>query len=175
MSYVVTFCRMSIALVFLASFLSKVRHRSSLRQSIAQFRLLPPRLIGPAALLLLALEAAVPALVLAGGRWLALGFALALALLLLFSAALASLLVRRIATPCGCFGASRRPVSAAELWRNAGFLLCTGTGYAATMAGAVAGAALAPAEWALITIGAGIFVGCWTQLGEIVAFFQSAA
>jgi uncharacterized membrane protein YphA (DoxX/SURF4 family) len=81
----------------------KVGHASSLAASIAEFRLLPAAIVGPLAL-------ALPYLEILLGVYLVIGlftrFAGTLAALefLIYAAAIASAIVRRIPAGCGCFG-----------------------------------------------------------------------
>ncbi|HEX7695291.1 MAG TPA: MauE/DoxX family redox-associated membrane protein [Sphingomonas sp.] len=99
-----TSVRLCLGLLFVASGTSKLLRQSSIRHVIAQYRLLPPDGVAPAALGLATGE------VLAG-LLLMLSFLPALSvpaivsaatLLCLFSAAIASALLRGIVVPCGC-------------------------------------------------------------------------
>jgi len=95
--------RTLVALVFLAAALGKMRHWLAFQGVLANYRLLPERLIAPVAYLLPPAEAAL-------ALWLATGFATASAslaaasLLLLFAAAMGINLLRgRRSIDCGCF------------------------------------------------------------------------
>src|SRR5579859_188906 len=114
--YLLTFCRVAVGLVFAVSSASKLFTLSQFQQTIAHFGLLPNRLHGIAALLFLSGEIGVVALVALGGQWLFSGFVLALVLFLVFCGALASVVVRKIQTPCNCFGASAKPVTPMDIW-----------------------------------------------------------
>lgn len=142
------------------------------RQTISTIHILPRQLSGIAALLFLCGEFAVVAFVIIGGSLLAIGFSLAVFLLLLFCIALGPVLVRGIHTSCNCFGTSTKQVSHFDIWRNVGFILCALGGYGslAWTKGTQGDPSLL--EWGLIGLGAVVFVVIWTQLGEIVQFFQ---
>lgn len=168
MIYVMAFCRVAIGLVFAISSLSKARHIAQFQQAVFGFHLLSRRLSNLAALLFLGGECVVVLLVAIGGPFLLAGFALALLLLLIFCAALASVLMRRLQTSCNCFGSSKKPVTPVDIWRNIGFLLCAGGGCEALIWTRGAQESLAGIAWFFIALGAGAFVVIWIQLGEIV-------
>jgi len=99
-----TSVRLCLGLLFVTSGASKLLRQSSIRHVIAQYRLLPPDSVAPAALGLAIGEIGV-------GLLLMLSFLPALAapaivsaaaLLCLFSAAVASALLRGVVVPCGC-------------------------------------------------------------------------
>src|SRR5260370_37238522 len=100
MIYILAFCRVAIGMVFAISSFSKARDIAQFQQAIVGFHLLSQRLSNLAALLFLGGEIAVVLLLLIGGPLLLPGFALALLLLLMFCAALASVLIRKLHTPC---------------------------------------------------------------------------
>ncbi|WP_328799179.1 MauE/DoxX family redox-associated membrane protein, partial [Sandarakinorhabdus rubra] len=94
----------AVALVFLVAGIDKLRHRELLPGVIANYRLLPPALVTPAAALLPLAELAVAAGLLAGvwqpAAWAPLA---AIALLLTFAAAMAINIGRgRRHIDCGC-------------------------------------------------------------------------
>ncbi len=96
--------RIIVGLVFIAAGVLKMGHAPDLGSTIVAFRLdLPAQFVGFAAI-------ALPLLEIVLGVYLLLGWQLrivsvvAVAVLLVFIAALASVVVRGIPTPCGCFG-----------------------------------------------------------------------
>ena len=96
--------RIIVGLVFVAAGALKVGHAPDLGSTIVAFRLdLPAQFVGFAAI-------ALPLLEIVLGVYLLLGWQLrvvsvvSVAVLLVFIAALASVVVRGIPTPCGCFG-----------------------------------------------------------------------
>ena len=112
-SYGVAFCRVVIGLTFGFSFAGKVRDVPSFEQTIRRFKLLPEWLSHAAALAFLCGEAMVvlamiphPILLFKAweGRVVQGGFILAALMLLVFCAALALVLSRKINTSCNCFG-----------------------------------------------------------------------
>jgi len=170
--YILAFCRVVIVLVFAISSFSKVRDIPKFKQAILGFHLLPRHLSGPIALLFLYGEFAVVLLTLIGGPFLLPAFALATLLLLIFCAALASVLARRLQTACNCFGSSEKSVSSADIWRNLGFILCATVGCGVLTWTRDAHVSLNSIEWLLASLGALVFVLIWIQLGEIVQLFR---
>ncbi len=172
--YMLAFCRMVTGLVFAFSSISKARDLSQFTATIANFRLLPRSLHAPAAFLFLGGEFAVAVLTALGGQALPLGFGLASVLLLLFCGALASVLARGLHTSCNCFGASKRPVTSADIWRNLGLLLCAAGGWSAFLWTRGTRESLGAVEWLLVMLGSLAFVLIWTQLGEIAQLFRQS-
>lgn len=111
-------CRAALGLVFALSCWSKARDMATFAQAVARFQLIGSRWAGPAAALVVLAEAAVALTLALGGRWLVVGFALALSLLLVFSAALLIVLRRGLAVSCNCFGRASRPIAPVDLGRN---------------------------------------------------------
>jgi len=171
--YVFAFCRVVVGLVFLAAFVGKIRNIPRFQQTITNFQLLPGRLNGPMAFLFIGVELAVLICIAIGHRLLLPGFLLALVLLLLFSLALASVLFRKLRTSCDCFGSDEKPVSPADIWRNAGFLCCALGGCGTLIRLPDIETSLTGLEWLLVGMAAGMFVLVWTQLGEIARLFRS--
>lgn len=92
---------MGVGLVFLQAALAKLLNRDVLPGVIANYRLLPAALVGPAALLLAPAELAISLGLLLGGHWLA--ALAAIALLLVFAAAMGINIARgRRHIDCGC-------------------------------------------------------------------------
>src|SRR2546423_750268 len=88
-TYLLAFCRIATGLIFLTSFLGKVRELEGFRQAVADFRLLPKDMSKGAAFLFLGGELLVVVCLLVGGVLLLPGFVLAILLLCVFSAAIA--------------------------------------------------------------------------------------
>jgi uncharacterized membrane protein YphA (DoxX/SURF4 family) len=108
----------AIALLFLAAGIAQWRHRALLPGIIANYRLLPRRLVGPSAIALPAVEVATGAALLIGLHPLA--TSTAMALLLLFAGAMAINIMRgRAHIDCGCgHGALRHPIGWSLVARN---------------------------------------------------------
>lgn len=169
-SYVLAFCRVAIGLVFLFSGVGKLRDLPQFQQTIANFRLLPAPMSYPTSLLFVGAEVAVVLLVALGGRFLLPGFLLALVLLLIFGAALISVLVRQIQTPCNCFGSNEKSVTQADIWRDAAFVLCA-LGGSVLIIGRMGLEQLELLTWLLIGGMAIIFVLTTSFLDDIVQLF----
>ena len=107
-----------IGLVFLQAALAKLRHRELLAGVIANYRLLPPVLIGPVALVLPPAELAISLGLLLGGHWLA--AVVAALLLVIFAAAMGINIARgRSHIDCGCGRSQlRQPLSWLLVGRN---------------------------------------------------------
>lgn len=96
--------RLIVGLVFVAAGALKVGHASDLASTIVAFRLdLPSAMVGFSALALPPLEIVLGAYLLLGWQ-LRIVSSAAVIVLLVFIAALASVVIRGIPTPCGCFG-----------------------------------------------------------------------
>jgi hypothetical protein len=115
-----TTLRVGLALLFAVAAGHKLADLGHFRATLADYRLLPAALAGPAAALVLAVEAAIAvALVTPAER--AVGLVSAAALLVAYGAAIAINLARgRRELDCGCAGpAVRRPISGRLVARNA--------------------------------------------------------
>lgn len=167
------FCRVVIGLVFLIAGVSKAAHLPQFKQTIASFRILPRHLSSIAALLFLAGEFGVVALIIAGGRFLLPGFILAIMLLTIFCGALASVLIRKLHASCNCFGPSEKPVTVSDLWRNFGFIGCALFGCVTQTWLRETDTTLSWLAWVPISLGALAFVIIWVQLGEITQLLRS--
>lgn len=170
--YILAFCRVVTGLVFAFSSLSKACDLARFREALLRFELLPRSLSGLAALLFLAGECGVVFFLLIGGSFLLSGFLLAALLLLVFCAALASVLVRKLQIPCHCFGSSQKPVTILDIWRNLGFLLCATAGCVLQSWTQGRWERLGGIEWLMIGLGAGAFVLIWVALGEIAQLLR---
>ncbi len=120
--YVKEFCRVAIAALFLFSATSKTVNLQSFQRTISNFRLLPNLLIKAMSWSFLIGEFLIAIVMIIGGESLLLGFGLAAILLLVFTFALASALIRKLPTSCNCFGSYKKPVSAFDLARNSGII-----------------------------------------------------
>lgn len=116
-----TFCRFVLLWVFVLALVGKMKDLRQLTEAVKGFRLLPERLGKPVALSVVGAELLVIGLLLFSATTTA-GLALAIALLGLFSLALASALKRDIVTSCYCFGTGEEPVSSWDVWRNLGLI-----------------------------------------------------
>lgn len=168
--YVQFFCRMAISLIFALSCTSKLRQFAHFQLTIIKFHLMPLHLVRVAALLFVSSEGLIVILLAGGGPLVDVGFVLALCLLILFTTALGSVLVRRLKVACQCFGSSDKDVSSIDLWRNAGLLLCTTAGFITTVLSS--SSTLTLVSYILLALMALVFVIVWVQLHEVVQLFQ---
>jgi hypothetical protein len=96
--------RIIVGLVFIVAGVLKVGHAADLGSTIVAFRLdLPAHFVGFAAVALPLFEIVLGAYLLLGWQ-LRIVSVVSVALLLVFIAALSSVVIRGIPTPCGCFG-----------------------------------------------------------------------
>jgi uncharacterized membrane protein YphA (DoxX/SURF4 family) len=107
---VVLILRVALGLVFLAAGGLKIGHFDVFAGEIAGFQLLPHPVIAPLALLLPFVEVLL-GIYLVLGLFTRLAAALAAIQLFIYSAAIASAVVRGISTSCGCFGPSDTSVT----------------------------------------------------------------
>jgi hypothetical protein len=170
--YLLAFCKITLGLLFMISFFSKLRSFSQYVATVSDFRLLPRSFTRLAAVLVLISELLI---VLFLFKWQVIAFCLASILLVIFSAAFASVLVRNIQTTCNCFGTSQHPISQVDLLRNFGFLLCScgGCWLAAKSEVSEVTVPIAPLNLGIIGFIALAFFIIWAQLGEIYRLFQT--
>jgi len=164
--YLATFARMVVGVVFAVSALGKTRNPPAFERAITNFHIVPAPLVKMAAYLLLCAEFMVFGLMLLGGRFLWVGFLFAVLLLLAFSAALLSVLVRGIKTSCNCFGPAEKPVTGSDLLRNVGFIGWAVVGWW-VISSPDAQASLKAIEQILLAFLATAFVISWSKVGEI--------
>ncbi|GII04328.1 MauE/DoxX family redox-associated membrane protein [Planobispora takensis] len=128
MEYVLIGCRLLIGVVFAVSAAGKIRSREAYASFRAAAGELAPRVpVVPAALVPPAVVAGelAAAVLLAVPGTAGAGFAIAVALLGVFTAAIAMAVRSRRRVACNCFGTSAAPVGPAQLIRN-GVLLAAG-------------------------------------------------
>lgn len=128
-AWVLTFCRWAIGLAFGVSAVGKATAMAPFRTALADFGVLPQRLIGAAAITTVGAEALVVALVAVGRQPAVAGLCLGLALLVVFSATLITALRRKAEVSCNCFGPGDRKVSWYDLARNAVLGMCCVAGF----------------------------------------------
>jgi uncharacterized membrane protein YphA (DoxX/SURF4 family) len=122
-SVAVLLLRLGLGGVFVVAGALKIGHFDLFASQIAGFQLLPHAVVAPLALLLPFVEVLLGAYLILGlfTRYAAAFAALQLAI---FSAAIASAVVRGISTSCGCFGPSDQSVTSwPEVARDVGFAL----------------------------------------------------
>lgn len=168
---ILAFCRIAIGLVFLISSGSKILHLAQFQQTITRFRLLPARVSSLLSPVVIVAEMAVVFLLAIGGRLLIIGFLLSILLLLIFCAALFSVLARSIQTSCHCFGTSEKPVTGSDIRRNLAFILCALAGTVLGIRG-VRPELLEPMMWLLSGATAVIFVMVTISFDEILQLFR---
>lgn len=127
MVYLLIVCRTLLVGVFVAALAGKAARRAAYRDFatwVGTLGLVPRRLTAAAAAGATAAEVAAVAL-LALPATVPVGFALAVALLAVFTAGVVLAIRRGRRAPCHCFGASRTPLGAVHVVRNA-MLLAVG-------------------------------------------------
>lgn len=171
LSYLVAYSSAVIGLAFAVSFVRKLPAISQFEQAVAGFRLLPRRWSKVAALLFLAGEALIPILLILGDQFLTAGLILACMLLVVFSIALASVLLRKIQTTCNCFGASGDTVSVYDIGRNIVLIGCALLGLAALVGGGGL-QNLGLVEWAVILFAAAVPLAILLSMRDIVQLLR---
>lgn len=166
--YLLALCRFILGLTFLVSFYRKATDFEEFEYSFDGFQIVPTNLIRPAAYLVLASELALLGLLILGGDWLIVAFPTALMMLLIFTLAMLSVVVRKIENPCSCFGATDNLISGYDVLRNIGFMLWAGIGW--DLVGEPQ--TLPIGEWLLIGLTAAGFVIVWIRLRHILRFMH---
>ncbi|WP_084959692.1 MauE/DoxX family redox-associated membrane protein [Thermoactinospora rubra] len=177
MAFVVLACQGLLAVVFLASSVSKLRSGPALRAfsaSLIAMRLAGRSRAGSVALAVAVAEAAVPVLLMVPPARKA-GFAAAAVLLVALTAAVAVVLARGTAQPCRCFGGSAAPLAGRHLVRNL-VLLAGALAGLAGLAGLVAPAPSPPPEGSIVALCAGGLAGVLvTVLDDLIELFVPAS
>ena len=163
-AFLLAFCQVVVGCVFAVSSFAKIKDFSPYLTAVAAFRLVPTPFVRVSALFFLVCEILVVILLFI---WPIIAFSLAVILLLLFSVALTTVLLRGIQTTCNCFGSSSHSVSYTDLIRNIGLLLCAGGGAYLTVLTHTS-TPLTFFEWGVTALFACTFAIIWTQIGEIV-------
>jgi Methylamine utilisation protein MauE len=117
MEYVRAGCASLIALVFVASAVSKMRDFDGFARSLPALAPVGPVLVRPLAMVVVVAEAATPVLLVIPPVT-SYGFALGFVLLAAFTGAIAVAVRRGRHAPCRCFGVSSTPVGPRHLVRN---------------------------------------------------------
>lgn len=118
--YVGLASRVMIAGVFVVA-MAKARSWKSILSfvdSVRAFRMIPPTLIWPIAVVVVLCEAAVVLMLAVPGFGVA-GFVLATSMLAVFTVAALLTILKGWQVPCRCFGISATPVGPVHIWRNA--------------------------------------------------------
>ncbi|MFI6226725.1 MauE/DoxX family redox-associated membrane protein [Micromonospora echinospora] len=174
MAYVLIACRWALVLVFLYSALSKLRGRGAFTAfvaSVRRMRLFPERLVGPVAVVVVAVEVLVP--VLLASRLTAVpGFVTALALLTAFTSGIIVVLRRGTVTSCRCFGASDVPLGRQHVVRNLGLITLAVLGLAGV---AAPDDGAAPAGVVVSVAVAFVLAFVASTLDDLVALFREHA
>jgi hypothetical protein len=120
---IATFCRVAIGVVFALAFVSKIFRRRQFEQALATFGVpLQLQMVGSS--IVLVTELSITLCMCAGGRWLQIGFILAVASLSIFSVALVRILRSRQSVICHCLGVGDKPVGVEGVWRNGAVMVC---------------------------------------------------
>lgn len=164
-TYILMFCRMTIAVLFLVSFGRKLLAFRDFAITVGDFKLFPRRWSKTVAWLLLNGEIATAILVSLGGDLLLLGFLLAMVLLVVFSIALMTALWRNINMSCNCFGRTEQRISPYDVARNTFLALCS---VLAWWVSRYPIESLSSGEIVLLALMSIVFLLCVTNLGDIV-------
>ncbi|XRQ09049.1 MauE/DoxX family redox-associated membrane protein [Actinomadura welshii] len=183
MPYLTAGCQAAVAVTFARSFAAKAAGRAAFagfRRWLAGAVRVPGPLAGPAAGAAVAAEAGTAAALLASPLVPALapaGFLAAALLLAVFTAAVVSMIRRRVRVPCRCFGAGGRPPGAPHVVRNLVLLAVAGCGAAAALAGDGPPAQPPPADAAaVLAVLAGAAAALLLiELEELVDLFRPLA
>jgi uncharacterized membrane protein YphA (DoxX/SURF4 family) len=172
--YLVIVVRCLIGTVFLVSLAGKVAGCSAFSafaQSIRRWRVLPPALIPPAAVLVVTAELAVCLLIAAGSaRAGAAGLILAALLLTAFAAAIGNALRRGVNAPCRCFGPS---TTALSWWHVARNVVLVAAALAGVSAGPGGGAR--PGGTALAGVTGLLLAVVVIKLDDVIELFRTTA
>lgn len=172
-SFLLTFCRCTLALVFIYAFVTKARNFSLFERTIRSLGIVPAPAIRIASVVTLFAEFSTCTLLLVGGHFVEFGFYFSIFLLLVFSVILMLILTKRDNVSCNCFGSTDRPVSVIDLVRNTGFMVCGLLGLALGWTSNGTQAELGVVELSIAGVSAMAFVGMWTNIKEITELFRT--
>jgi hypothetical protein len=160
--------------VFLLSFISKVRDFDAFADSVTNFQILQGGFVRAVAVafiigeflsslfLFLGLLFVIPGFLIAG-------FGLAISLLISFTIALVSVLMRDIRTPCNCFGTNNHDmISVHDVIRNLGLIAISIIGLAIASTTNVVLQGLSWQEWCLVILIATGIILFWLNLKDIL-------
>ena len=124
MSRIWTVLRVALGLLFVLASLDKIAHPALFAHAVANYQILPPALVNPAAILLPWIEA-VAGLALVCGVFVRGAALISAGLMVVFCAAIAANLARGIDVACGCFTVDplAAPAMRADMLRDAAILL----------------------------------------------------
>lgn len=168
--YLIVFSRLVIGITFAMSVVGKLRDFSAFKASVENFRLLPKALVLPVAILGILFEITVILFIVLGNQFLLIGFGIALMLLLIFTIALISLLIRNIKVSCNCFGKTKDPVSGYDVVRNIVFIACALAGLFASIQAVATN--MTYVEIGMLMLFAFIFTLLNINLSQIAALFK---
>lgn len=175
-AYTLAFCQIVTGLLFLTTSINKLRDIHGFVDTIHRFRLIDSKLDRPLAYAFLIGELLVVAFMLAGGYALGWGFLLAASLLILFSIALSSVMLRRIQTSCNCSGSAQKQVTRYNVIRSALFTTCAIMGFLLSYQnGNTLTSLLSLLDWGLVFLVSIPFVFILMQLREIFQFLSILA
>ncbi|MDQ0983884.1 MauE/DoxX family redox-associated membrane protein [Streptomyces sp. V2I9] len=174
MTYLVLFCRVLLAGVFLAAFVGKVRSAAAYREfagSVVRLGLFPRRVSRVCAAVVVGVEFLVLVL-LVPGRTVPAGFLAAVLLLGAFAAGIVLALRAGGSAPCRCFGASSAPLGRVHVVRNLILAVVGAGGLAAAVTGA--GAAWPPHAGGVAVAGVAAVLGVFlvVRLDDLMSLFR---
>jgi hypothetical protein len=162
------FCRFALSVLFVASVIGKAARFGAFQRTLVSFEI-PTSAAKPFAGLLLLAEMAVVIGLCVGSPLLLWAFLLAGLLLIAFSVAISRTLARGTKAPCNCFGSGHRPVTYAEIWRNAGFLVCACIGLLEAQRVPLPPR---PLDWPVPALAALGFGLVWMHMGDVVQIMR---
>jgi hypothetical protein len=171
-AYVLTFCRVVIALAFAVSSTGKARNLAAFQQAIINFGILPLTWGAKVAWPFLIGEITVVILVVLGETFMQLGFLLATFLLTIFSAVLIIALLRKKQIACNCFGYTDKRISWYDLVRNGSFIVCSVLGLSLCWSASGMSNKLNWGDFILAGLPAISFVIMQINLAEIVQLYR---
>lgn len=122
---VMSFCRMTIGLVFLIAVLGKIGNLQSFINTVIDFNIFPYKSSKILANVIIGLEILIVLFMFTNNDMLLWGWTISLILLTSFSLAMLIAIIRRKDISCRCFGLSGEKVSFIDIFRNFLLILCS--------------------------------------------------
>lgn len=170
--YIRFFCRITVIFLFAFSFITKVFDINEYVSSIRRFNIIPLRFSKIAAVIFTLLEGLIVLLLISDINFQLIGFGIAFVVLLTFTFAIGSALMRGMRISCNCFGSSETRISSYDILRNLLFIIFTVIGAALLIDDRNTLENIFLIEGIIVSFWAIAFIVISTHLSNIASLFQ---
>lgn len=170
--YIRFFCRITVIFLFAFSFITKVFDINNYVNSIKRFNIIPSRFSKIAAVIFTLLECSIVLLLISDVDFQLIGFGIAFVVLLTFTFAIGSALMRGMRISCNCFGSSETRISSYDIFRNILFIILTLIGAVLLIDGRNTLENIVLVEAIIVSFWAIAFIMISTHLSNVSSLFQ---